>query len=285
MSNRVPVFDYKTAFSRNIGLLSAEEQEQLRNFTIAIPGMGGVGSIHLLSLVRQGFERFKIADFDVFELKNMNRQYGARMDTLHRPKAEVMREEALKINPECKITIFETGISDKNLDEFLQGVDLAVDGLDAFALTIRRRFMNEAHRRNIPSITAGPIGFSTAFLIFMPEGPSFDSYFNTTDRTSEYDLALHFFAGLTPSLLQMPYMKNTSLKKKQGPSSVGAVNLCAAAVTIQALKILLQKGRVRAVPYYHQYDCYRDKYVTRRLWFGNRNPVQKLKIAIARKLL
>jgi tRNA A37 threonylcarbamoyladenosine dehydratase len=68
-------FDYTSAFKRNIGLVSINEQEQIKKFTIAIPGMGGVGSNHLIALVRQGFENFKIADFDEYEIHNFNRQY------------------------------------------------------------------------------------------------------------------------------------------------------------------------------------------------------------------
>ena len=59
-------FNRDEAFTRNIGLLTIEEQERLRDFTIAIPGMGGVGGANLISLVRQGFEIFKIADLVVY---------------------------------------------------------------------------------------------------------------------------------------------------------------------------------------------------------------------------
>ncbi len=55
------------AFSRNIGLLTEAEQEKLANATVAIPGMGGVGGIHLITMVRTGIGRFHIADFDTFE--------------------------------------------------------------------------------------------------------------------------------------------------------------------------------------------------------------------------
>ena len=47
-------FDYTTAFSRNIGWLTAEEQQILRGKRIAIAGMGGVGGVHLLILSRLG---------------------------------------------------------------------------------------------------------------------------------------------------------------------------------------------------------------------------------------
>jgi molybdopterin/thiamine biosynthesis adenylyltransferase len=278
-------FNYKEAFQRNIGLLTEEEQEKISRFTIAIPGMGAVGGAHAIALVRQGFQHFKIADLDVYELKNFNRQYGAKMANIGRAKVEVMREEMLAINPECTIELFRDGINDQNLDEFLSGVDLAVDGIDAFEVDVRRKFTNRSLELNIPLITAGPIGFSVAFLIFMPGGLNFDQYFNIMEKTENLKKLLSFFVGLAPALLQRKYMKKVNIKEKRGPSSAGSVSLCAGVVAIYALKILLKKGIVRAVPYYHQFDVMTDRYVTKKLWFGNKNPIQKLKIALAEKLV
>ncbi len=279
------LFNYEEAFSRNIGLLTKEEQRKLREFTVAIPGMGGAGGAHLISLVRQGFEKFKIADMDVFELKNFNRQYGANMETLGRSKVVVMKEEALKINPNCTIEIFEAGINNDNIDSFLKGVDLSVDGLDAFVVDTRRMFFNESLKRNIPVITAGPIGFSASFLIFLPGGPTFDQYFSVKDTTSNIDKLCAFFVGLVPKLLQRTYMKGASIKEKRGPSSIGSIDLCAGVVTINALKILLKRGSVKAVPYYQQFDVMRNKYVVKRLYFGNKNPLQQIKIKLLKYLL
>lgn len=279
------IFNYDEAFSRNIGLLTQEEQRKLREFTIAIPGMGGVGGAHLIAFVRQGFEKFKIADLDIYELKNFNRQYGASMDTLGRKKVEVMREEALKINPHCTIEVFDGGIHEENISDFLRGVDLCVDGLDAFVIDERRMFFNESQKRGIPVLTAGPIGFSTAFLAFLPGGPTFDEYFAVKDSMSYMERLVAFMVGIVPSLLQRPYMKSVSFEEKRGPSSIGAVDLCAGILVVNALKILLKRGVVKAVPYYHQFDAMRNKYVVKRLYFGNRNPIQRIKMKLVKYLL
>lgn len=278
-------FNYDEAFSRNIGLVNSDEQKILQERTIAIPGMGGVGGIHLIALVRQGFQKFKIADCDTFELKNFNRQYGARLDTLGLHKAYVMKEEALKINPECVIEVFENGINEENISQFLDGVHLSVDALDAFAFEARRMFFNESLKRNIPVITAGPIGFGTAFLIFMPGGPTFDAYFATHNQQTLTEKLLSFFIGLAPQLLQRTYMQRVSIDEKRGPSSSGAVALCAGIVAITAVKILLRRGRIKAVPYYHQFDVMRNVYVVKKLYFGNYNPLQQLKIRLAKYLV
>lgn len=277
-------FNYTETFSRNIGLLTEKEQQTLRNYTIAIPGMGGVGGAHLISLVRQGFEKFKIADLDVFEQKNMNRQYGARIDTIGKKKVEVMKKEAFAINPLCQIEVYDEGIQKENVDSFLEGVDLAIDALDAFSVEERRMFINGALERGIPALTAGPIGFSTAFLVFLPGGPSFDDYFSMHNEMSYKDKLTRFFVALVPALLQRSYMRGTNIEEKRGPSSIGAVNLCAGVTAIYALKILLKKGTIKAVPYYHQYDVMRERYVIGKLRWGNRGLLQRLKIALADRL-
>src|ERR1700675_3347793 len=98
--NLGPRFRFSAAFDRNIGWLTDWEQQALRNKRVAIAGMGGVGGFHLLTLARLGIGAFNIADLDRFEIPNFNRQIGATMDSLDRPKAEVLGEMALAINPQ-----------------------------------------------------------------------------------------------------------------------------------------------------------------------------------------
>src|ERR1700685_1788929 len=97
-----PVFSYADAFDRNLGWFTASEQQALRGKTVAIAGMGGVGGVHLLTLVRLGVAKFKIADLDQFEVANFNRQVGAMMSTLDQPKVSVLARMARDINPEVE---------------------------------------------------------------------------------------------------------------------------------------------------------------------------------------
>ena len=92
MSAAGPPFDYRSAFSRNLGWVTEAEQERLRHRRVAIAGLGGVGGVHLLALTRLGIGKFHIADHDRFELVNFNRQAGATVDTLGRPKVDVMAD-------------------------------------------------------------------------------------------------------------------------------------------------------------------------------------------------
>ena len=104
------LFDYHSAFSRNIGWITREEQEILKNKRIAIAGLGGAGGSHLITLARLGIGKFNIADFDCFELPNFNRQAGASMSHLNRPKVDVLEEMALDVNPSLDIIKFHKTI-------------------------------------------------------------------------------------------------------------------------------------------------------------------------------
>ncbi|MDD2872744.1 MAG: ThiF family adenylyltransferase, partial [Azoarcus sp.] len=153
-----PVFEYDSAFSRNIGWVSSLEQSALRGKRVAIAGMGGVGGIHLLTLARLGIGAFNISDFDAFDYVNFNRQAGAVMASLGLPKVDVLAEMAHEINPEIDIRKFPEGVSTANLDDFLKGVDLYVDGLDFFAFDARRATFAACARMGIPAVTAAPLG-------------------------------------------------------------------------------------------------------------------------------
>jgi len=170
-------FDYGTAFSRNIGWVSEDEQHTLSTKRVAIAGMGGVGGFHLLTLARLGIQHFHIADLDIFELANFNRQAGASLGNLGRHKAEAMAERVLEINSEATITVFPSGVTQDNLSEFFTGVDLYVDGLDFFAFAAREMVFAHCHERRIPATTVAPLGMSAALLNFLPGHLSFEDYF------------------------------------------------------------------------------------------------------------
>jgi tRNA A37 threonylcarbamoyladenosine dehydratase len=88
----VPKFHYEVAFSRNLGLLSESEQARLRQCCVALPGLGGVGGAHLQALARLGVGAFHMADLDIFEVVNFNRQLGATLPTVGSRKVDVSAE-------------------------------------------------------------------------------------------------------------------------------------------------------------------------------------------------
>ena len=280
-------FSYAQAFDRNIGWVTEAEQASLRGRCVAIAGMGGVGGWHLLTLVRLGIGRFRLADFDTYDIANFNRQAGATMASIGRPKLDVMAEMALAINPELEIARFPQGVTEANVDDFLDGADLFVDGLDFFALDIRRRVFARAEQLGIPAVTAAPIGLGTGYLAFVPGGMTFEEYFRLEGQT-ENEQYLRFFLGVAPHGLHRAYLVDPSrinLAEKRGPSTGASCQLCAGVVGTMALQLLLGRPGLRAAPYHHHFDPMRGRLAVTRLPQGNDTPSQRLRLALARKML
>jgi molybdopterin/thiamine biosynthesis adenylyltransferase len=274
-----PRFDYHEAFSRNVGLVSVTEQEQVRQSRIAIAGMGGVGGVHLLTLARLGFEKFSLSDFDRFELANMNRQAGATIATLGKPKLETMAEMVMAINPDCDLRLFRDGICPANIDAFLEGAVAAVDGIDFFNMAARRLLFSTARALGIHAVTAAPVGAGSAILVFAPTGMSFDDYFDIRDEMTLGQQLFQFGLGLTPRMLQRSYFTPSSLdlSGKRAPSLGSACSLAAALVGTEMLNLVVRRRPVRAAPYYYQFDPLVRRYAAGRLWWGNRHPLQRAK--------
>jgi len=279
-------FDYNIAFSRNLGWTTEWEQHALRGRTVAIAGLGGVGGSHLLTLARLGVGGFHIADFDRFDLANMNRQAGARVDTMGQPKLDVLAAMALQINPTLRLSTFPEGVSEANLDRFLHGCDLFVDGLDFFVIRLRAAVFARCAQLGIPAFTAAPIGMGTGFLAFLPGAMTFEQYFRLEGR-DEPEQYLRFLLGMAPAGLHRRYLVDPTrvdLAAHRGPSTAAACELCAGMVATQALKLLLGRGGVPHAPEHFHFDAFRGRLARTRLYWGNAGPVQRAKLAIARRI-
>jgi molybdopterin/thiamine biosynthesis adenylyltransferase len=279
------MFSYEQAFDRNLGWVSEGEQQVLRSKRVAIAGLGGVGGAHLLALARLGVGKFTLADFDHFEIQNFNRQVGANVRSIGRAKVDVMAEMALAINPELDLIRFERGVDASNVEDFLDGVDLYIDGLDFFVLDERQRIFSVCAERGIPAITAAPLGMGAALLVFLPGGMTFEQYFRMGSK-SRAEKAARFLVGLSPSMLQMGYLVDPSrvdLAAGKGPSTPMACELCAGIAATEALKVLLGRGRVYAAPWGVHFDAYKNR--LKRTWRpgGNRHPLQRTLIALTRR--
>jgi len=282
-----PQFDYATAFNRNLGWLTEGEQERLRHKRVAIAGMGGVGGYYLTTLARLGVEKFHIADLDQFELANFNRQAGAFISTIGRPKVDVLAEMAWDINPDSQINVFSDGVTPENLDRFFSGVDLYLDGLDAFAFDAREMVFAYCAKRGIPAITVAPLGMSAALMNFVPGGMTFEEYFQL-EGCCELEKSIRFLVGFAPSLLHRHYLVDRTrvkLRERMGPSTGLACQLCTGIAGGEALKILLGRGKVFPAPHAIQFDAYRNKLAHTWRPGGNRHPLNRIAIAIAKHQL
>ena len=278
-------FEYHDAFARNIGWVTEAEQQKLRQKRVAIAGLGGVGGVHLLTLTRMGIGKFNIADYDQFDLVNFNRQVGATVGTLGQAKVDVMSDMARSINPELEIVKFPDGVSAANLDAFLDGVDIYVDGLDFFAFEIRERTFAACYAKGIPAITVAPIGMGAAMLNFLPGRMTFEQYFRFEGAT-EPEKALRFLLGVAPAMLHRRYLVDptrVNFKEQYGPSTPMACEICAGVAATQVLKLLLGRGKVLAAPRGMHIDAYTHRLKKTHRRRGNKSLYQRLVLTLARR--
>lgn len=99
---------------------------------VGIAGVGGIGSNVALNLVRSGITEFTIADFDIVERSNLNRQFYF-LDQLGQPKVSMLRENLLRIEPGLDIKVFPESLNAGNILDVFQECTLIVEGFDEIA--------------------------------------------------------------------------------------------------------------------------------------------------------
>ncbi|MCP5416588.1 MAG: ThiF family adenylyltransferase [Chromatiaceae bacterium] len=272
-------FDYFTAFQRNIGFLSRQEQELVRGARVAIAGLGGTGGAQVHALARIGVGRFTLADLDTYELANFNRQLGATMHTIGHPKVDVATEIIHAINPEADVRQLTAGIGPESIATFLEEADLVIDSLDFYCFKERFLLYAEARKRGLWVLTAPPLGFGFTLLFFDPDGMSFMDYFGFKEGMSQRDLTIALFAGIAPRPYMLKYlnMEGLDFGAHRLPSVGAAPFLIAGVMATETVKRITGKGKTLAAPTIQQYDAMLNKFNRRTYPMGMRSPLQRFK--------
>lgn len=158
---------YAEMTTRNLGFTTAAEQEALRRGGVFVAGVGGMGGACVQTLVRAGVGRIAIADIDVFETSNLNRQLFAFSDTLDRPKAEATAEALLRINPHLDLTVLGAEWTD-DLDALAQTYSIIVNGCDDVAATVALYRAARRHGASVVDAYASPL---PSVILVRPEDP------------------------------------------------------------------------------------------------------------------
>jgi molybdopterin/thiamine biosynthesis adenylyltransferase len=265
--------------SRHEGLLCREERQALSHAVVCGAGAGGAGGWTYLALVRLGCRRFRIADPGEFDASNANRQAGCDAASLGLNKAEVLRRQILEVNPEADVLVYPEGVTDGNLDDFLNGATAVVDGIDLYELDIKKKLYDAARRQQKRIFSCPVLGFGAALAVFDPEtSPSFDEYFGPIPERSDARAYHNYlkrigmgFFGFKPKLDWPAFMKRVDQGKV--PSVAPACLLSGAMVATAIVDSILQKNMVPTVPTTVHFDLLQMKKVTigrvRRWFFKN----------------
>lgn len=145
------------AFSRTELLLGSENMEKLYGATVAVFGVGGVGSFTVEALARTGIGHFKLYDDDSVCLTNLNRQLHALRTTVGKSKVELMKERILAILPKAQVETFQTFVTAENAASLIgDDVDYIVDAIDTISAKIELAVI--ASQRGIPIISSMGMG-------------------------------------------------------------------------------------------------------------------------------
>ncbi len=165
-------FDYSTAFSINQGIVSVEDQKKIKNAKITIVGVGGAGGSIAIMLARTGVEHFTLVDFDTYSASNLNRQIGCRLDTLGRPKVEVMREDILKINPQADVKTISEKVPLSDFHKIVEDATVYFSEADDLAYSTETIIRCQALGKM--AITFMPYGMGSAIMVFPPHNKVYD---------------------------------------------------------------------------------------------------------------
>ena len=106
-----------------------EIKEKLSKKTVGIAGCGGLGSNCAVALARVGVGHLIIADFDIIDRSNLNRQYFF-LDQLGKKKAFALRDNLGRIDPEVKVTAIDVMLDEKNIMSIFKDCDVIVEAFD-----------------------------------------------------------------------------------------------------------------------------------------------------------
>lgn len=136
--------------------------EKIKGATIGIAGIGGLGSAIAVALARSGVGRLILADFDIVEPSNLNRQQYF-IDQLGLPKVDALKENLKRINPYVQVATFYGRLDTENIPQAFGGVDVMVEAFDA---ADQKAMLVETFRQSFPDTplvaASGMAGHETA---------------------------------------------------------------------------------------------------------------------------
>jgi molybdopterin/thiamine biosynthesis adenylyltransferase len=268
-----PEMFYQKFTDRNLGVLTAQQQQTISETRVAQAGIGGNSDV-VLTMVQLGFQHFTLADPDIFELSNFNRQMGADLKSLGKKKVHQIRKLVLEINPWAEVRVLPEGITKDNIDFFLENSHILIEAMDSQVAFIKNRLIDRALARGIPVFTSPSPGWGAVLLYFDPgDSPSMtdmvgvppsDRFLGYTNDDLGFRWALYFTRvnylfllndnGLPEGVVPELYASRSA------PSVISpACRLRAALLSSAVLKWLLHLEKLSSAPSAVHYNLFSNK--------------------------
>lgn len=149
-----------------LGGFSKGHQEMLRNSTVFVAGIGGLGGTAALYLAAAGIGRLVLVHRGDLTLSNMNRQILMAEDWIGKSRVVLAKRRIQEINSTVKVDIFDKWVSEDNVERFLAGADIALSARPNFW---ERRVLNAACvRKGIPMVESAMNGMEAYLFNVIP---------------------------------------------------------------------------------------------------------------------
>jgi len=194
--------------SRNLGLLTEEEQKAIDDKTLLVAGCG-VGSLVAISAARLGFEKFILIDGDRVELSNINRQ-GYSSHDVGKFKVNALAKRIKQINPFAIIKKYPVFVDIKNAAKFVHKTDIVIDAIDPDAAQAIIALHRAARKEHKTVIQPSDIGWGAMLQIFSPESVSYEEMIGLdprvplekVDSKAAFGKFIEYFVKLIPPYVQ-----------------------------------------------------------------------------------
>ncbi len=175
-NNIVPI-----RYLKNIGTLGIKGQIMLLRSKVAVIGAGGLGSRVAEILARSGVGEIALADPDVYEESNLNRQAFSAEDKLGIPKLSVVKECLGKINKDVEVHTYECFATESNLEKIINGAGVVIDALDN--IEDRLTLEEACASANVPLVHGAIAGSYLQISTVYPEKPGLRHIYGITSES------------------------------------------------------------------------------------------------------
>ncbi len=156
------------SYERHFGLWSPEQQADLANTSVAVGGLGGIGSAQSLMLAKAGIGRIRVADRDAYEIENVVEQAFATWDAQGLDKTRVARKEMLRHQKGLCVERWTGDLAiQKNADQLVEGVDILFAGVDNAPARIA--LGRAATKIGIPMVVSANVGWTVIHTVYSPD--------------------------------------------------------------------------------------------------------------------
>ncbi|MBM4242017.1 MAG: HesA/MoeB/ThiF family protein [Euryarchaeota archaeon] len=243
MPKRYEGMAYWEIVSRQMGILTKNEQVKLKNSKIIVIGCGGIGGAAIEMLARMGVGNLRIIDKDSFDLSNINRQIMSTFHSVGKSKIEVTYQTLKAINPFLKIDAIEEELNEDNIKRIIEGSDVVVDALDnLFSRVLVSRCSLEF---GIPFIHGAIYGTMGQISVFTDKTPTYEELFKLPSSGKE----------LSDEIIE----KLRNLNEEVPPVIAPVPNIVGCIQSFEVLKQITDRGKPIIAPNVLMFDLLKEE--------------------------